>query len=158
MKLLDLTPAEITFLSTPSSVPADLPARLTRRLGAMLVARLHWPVRVQVQAQAQSGLASAHSPLAPYWQPDPALATLWLTRRLGGQRVVGVAPFVPRSLFENLDGLLAECWLDAASPATFPLALAWRIEADSKQAMLSVQLPRNSNDMTRWAREVIRHG
>ncbi|MBI1283528.1 MAG: hypothetical protein GC183_04220 [Thiobacillus sp.] len=154
MKLLELTPAEIAFLSWPPSVPADLPARLTRRLGAMLTARLHRPVQVQVQ----SGLALADSLLKPCWQPDPALATLWLTRRLGGKRVAGVASFVPCSLIQNLDGLLAECWLDAASPATFPLALAWCIEADPTQAMLSVQLPRNSNDMTRWAREVIRHG
>jgi hypothetical protein len=154
VKLLELTPAEIAFLSSPPSVPDDLPARLTRRLGAMLTARLHWPVHIQ----AQTALASTDSPLKPCWQPDPALATLWLTRRLGGQRVEGVASFVPRSLIQNLDGLLAECWLDAAAPATFPFALAWRIEADSTQAMFSVQLPRHSNDMTRWAREVIRHG
>jgi hypothetical protein len=66
--------------------------------------------------------------------------------------VEGVASFVPRSLIQSLDALLAECWLDAAAPATFPLALAWRIEADATRAKLGVQLPRQSNDMTRWAR------
>jgi hypothetical protein len=154
MKLLDLTPAEIAFLSPSPAVPDDLPARLSRRLGAMLTARLHLPVHVQ----AQTGLASIDSPITPCWQPGPELATLWLIRRLGGQRVEGVASFVPHSLIQSLDSLLAECWLDAAAPATFPLALAWRIEADSTQAKLAVQLPRHANDMTRWAREVIRHG
>jgi len=153
MKLLDLTPAEIAFLSSPPAVPDDLQARLTRRLGAMLTARLHLPV----QLQTQSGLATIDAAARLCWQPDPALATLWLTRRLGGQRVAGVASFVPRSLIQNLDEVLAECWLDAASPATFPPALVWRIETDSTQAKLAVLLPRHSNDMTRWAREVIRH-
>jgi hypothetical protein len=154
MKLLDLTPAEIAFLSLPPAVHDDLPERLSRRLGAMLTARLHSPVRVQLQ----SGFASAETSPKPCWQADPALATLWLTRRLGGQRVEGVASFVPRSLTTSLDALLAECWLDAAAPATFPLALAWRIDADSTQARLAVLLPRHPTDMTRWARETIRHG
>jgi len=156
MRLLDLTPEEIAFLSSSPSVPDDLQARLTRRLGAMLTARLHWPVHVQ--AQLYSGLVSTDAAASPCWKPDPVLATVWLTRRLGGQRVAGVASFVPHSLIQNLDEVLAECWLDAASPATFPSAMAWRVETDSTQAKLAVQLPRHSNDMTRWAREVIRHG
>jgi hypothetical protein len=155
MRLLDLTPAEVAFLSSPS-VPDDLQARLTRRLGTMLTARLHWPVHVQ--PQPYSGPVSADAATSPCWQPDPVLATVWLTRRLGGQRVAGVASFVPRSLIQNLDEVLAECWLDAAAPDTSPPALAWCIEADSTQAKLAVQLPRNSNATTRWAREVIRHG
>jgi len=154
MKLLELTPAEIAFLSSPPSVPDEMQARLTRRLGAMLTARMHWPVHVQ----AQTGLAATDAAARPCWQPDPALATLWLTRRLGGQRVAGVASFVPRSLIQNLDEVLAECWLDVASPAALPPALAWHIEADSTHARLVVQLPRHSSDMTRWAREVIQHG
>ncbi len=154
MKLLDLTPAEIAFLSQPAPVPDDLPARLSRRLGAMLTARL----RMAVHLQAQTGPAPTDSAAIPCWQPDSAFATLWLTRRLGGQHATGVASFVPRTLIRNLDAQLAECWLDAAAPATYPPSLAWRMVADSTQATLSVRLPAHSNDMTRWAREVIRHG
>jgi hypothetical protein len=154
MELLQLTPAEIAFLTVPPAVPDDLQPRLSRRLGAMLTARLHLPVR----AEAHDAAASADVPAAPSWQPDAALATLWLTRRLGGQHVAGVASFVPASLIHNLDALLAECWLDAAAPATLPAALAWQITTDSTQAMLAVQLPRHPTDVTRWAREAIRRG
>jgi hypothetical protein len=153
MKLLDLSPAEIAFLAMPPVEPHDVQTRMSRRLGGMLTARLRLPVR----AQAQTGIVSVDAPATPCWQPDAALATLWLTRRLGGQRVEGVASFVPRSLVQSLDALLAECWLDAAAPATFPPSLAWHITTDSTLARLAVQLPRHTTDMTRWAREVIRH-
>jgi hypothetical protein len=154
MKLLDLTPAEIAFLTTPPLMADDLQPRLALRLGGMLTARLREPVR----ATAHTGDAAVDAPAAPAWQPDTALATLWLTRRLGGQRMAGAASFVPRSLIRSLDALLAECWLDAAAPDAFPPALTWHITTQFTQARLAVQLPRHSNDMTRWAREVIRHG
>jgi len=154
MKLLDLTPAEMAFLSMPPIAADDVQSRLSQRLGAMLTARLRLPVR----ALAQTGSATVDAVATPCWQPDAALATLWLTRRLGGQHVTGKAPFVPRSMIRSLDALLAECWLDAAAPVRPPPVLAWRITTHFTQAMLAVQLPRHSNDMTRWAREVIRHG
>jgi hypothetical protein len=154
MKLLDLTPAEVAYLCLPAAVPHDLQSRLSRRLAAMLTARLRLPVRAQVH----TGAAPNEAPLSPCWQPDAALVTLWLTRRLGGQRVAGVASFVPPTLMRHLDALLAECWLDAAAPVALPAALACQITTDSTQAMLALQLPRHPTDMTRWAREVIRHG
>lgn len=153
MKLLDLTPAEIAFLSQQQVEPDTLPQRLTRRLGTMLSARL----RTAVQVHAHAGTASRAAPAAPCWQPDGALATLWLTRRLGGQHATGVATFVPRSLIRSLDAMLAECWLDAAAPAAMPPAQTWRIEADSTEALLVLQWPHHTNDMTRWARETIGH-
>jgi hypothetical protein len=153
MKLLELTPAEIALLALPPVMANDVQTRLSRRLGGMLTARLRLPVR----AQTQNGGVSTDVTTTPCWQPDAALATLWLTRRLGGNRVTGVAPFVPRSLIRSLDALLAECWLDAAVPA-IPPVLAWQLTTDFTQAKLAVQLPRHPTDMTRWAREVIRHG
>lgn len=150
MRLLQLTPAETAFLATPSGA---FHARLTRKLGLMLSARLRLPV----------GLAAcpAHLPAAdaarPEWQPDCALSTLWLTRRLGGSRVMGQVSYVPPALIHALDQALAECWLDEARHAA-PAALAWRIGADLAQATLGVRLPPHSTDLTRWARELIRHG
>lgn len=154
MQLLDLTPAEVAFLSEPPAAPDALPQRLSGRLAAMLTARLQLPI----QALALAAPALAAAPAAPVWQPDAALATLWLTRRLGGQRMAGVTSFVPRSLIESLDAWLAECWLDAAAPTVFPGAMAWRIGNRIAEATLAVQFPRHSNDMTRWARGVIRNG
>jgi hypothetical protein len=158
MQLLALTPAEIAFLTAPPATTAgaagdSLQARLTRKLAATLTARLRLPVQVQPVATAAPDLAAP----TPNWQPDAALATLWLTRRLGGQHVTGAASFVPRSLLHTLDAALAECWLDAPAQ-TPPPALAWHIASDLAQAGLTVQLPPHSTDMTRWAREIIRHG
>jgi hypothetical protein len=154
MQLLELTPAEIAYLKAPPAVSDGLQTRLARRLAATLTARLRLPVR----AIAQSAAAPADAPATPSWQPDDALATLWLTRRLGGQRAVGTATFVPPTLLHTLDATLAECWLDVAGQGVLPHALAWHISAGLTQATLTVQLPRHINDMTRWARGVIRHG
>ena len=158
MQLLALTSAEIAFLTAPPVTAADaacdsLHTRLTRKLAATLTARLRLPVQAQPVATA----APEPAPPTPVWQPDAVLATLWLTRRLGGQHVTGVASFVPRSLLHTLDAALAECWLDAPAQ-TLPPALAWHIASDLAQARLAVQLPPHSTDMTRWAREIIRHG
>ncbi len=154
MQLLELTPAEVAFLTPPHAVPDCLQTRLSRKLAAMLIARLHQPV--QMLAQVVDTPVTA--PAMPGWQPDPALATLWLTRRLGGQYVMGETAFVPPSLIEALDAALAECWLDGAAGAALPRAMAWHITAASARASLVVQLPHHPPEMTRWAREVIRHG
>jgi hypothetical protein len=154
MRLLDLTPAEIAFLRAPPTATDDLPARLTRKLAATLSARLH----LAVQAVTQRVPELADAPASPTWQPDAALANLWLTRRLGGRNVAGSGSFVPGSLVRTLDAVLAECCLDAPAQATLPHALAWHITTDCTQATLAVQLPHSTTDMTRWAREVIRHG
>jgi hypothetical protein len=42
--------------------------------------------------------------------------------------------------------------------AALPSALAWRLDAGGTVAQLALQLPHTNNEMTRWAREVIRHG
>jgi hypothetical protein len=152
--LLELTPAEIAFLTASHAATDSLQVRLTRKLAATLTARLRLPV----QAITQPAVARVESTAIPGWQPDAALATLWLTRRLGGQRVAGAALFVPHTLLHTLDTALAECWLDVPSEAVLPAALAWRIAGDSTQATLAVQLPHHTTDMTRWAREIIRHG
>src|SRR5512147_2474846 len=154
MELLDLTPAEIAFLTAPAPPPDGLPARLTRKLAATLSARLHLPV----QARSCPAPEPAVAPAAPVWQPDPALTNLWLTRRLGGRHVAGTAPFVPGTCIRTLDAVLAECWLDAPPQDALSAALAWQITTDLTQATLAVQLPRSTTDMARWAREVIRHG
>lgn len=154
MQLLELTPAEIAFLKPPHAVPGCLQTRLSRKLAAMLTARLHQPL----QMLAQIVDTPVTTPAMPGWQPDPALATLWLTRRLGGQYVMGETSFVPRSLIEALDATLAECWLDGVAGSSLPRAMAWHITAASTRATLALQLPHHPPEMTRWAREVIRHG
>lgn len=154
MRLLDLTPAEIAFLTAPPPVVSgNLQARLTRKLAATLTARLHLPVEAAVRTMAAA--VAGQLPAIPAWQPDAALATLWLTRRLGGQHVGGTASFVPQTLIRTLDAVLAECCLDGAG-SNFPAGLMWDIAAGSTQASLALQIP--TTDMTRWAREVIRHG
>ena len=153
MQLLALTPEEIAYLGAPVADSDGLDARLTRKLAQTLTARLHLPVQVHVLAVV--GVDPA--PGMPSWQPDTALATLWLTRRLGGQRVTGAATFVPKGLLLSLDAALAECWLDAPASRMSP-ALAWQVTTALGQASLAVQLPLQPADMTRWAREVIQHG
>lgn len=152
--LLELTPEETAFLTLPAVVADGFQARLTRKLVATLTARL----RLRVDATAHAAAAPVDAPATPCWQPDAALATLWMTRRLGGQRVMGATSFVPHGLIETLDAALAECWLDGAAQAGSPAALAWTITTDLTQATLGVQLPNPTTEMTRWARGVIRHG
>jgi hypothetical protein len=155
MQLLELTSAEIAFLTSPPAAHDDSLLRcVTRKLALTLTARLRLPI----QAVAHAADESTAVPATPVWRPDAALATLWLTRRLGGQRVVGVAPFVPHTLIHTLDAVLAESWLDTAARTTLPAAMAWQITAHSTRATLAVQLPHTAIEMTRWARGVIRHG
>ncbi len=153
MRLLELTPAEIAFLAAPPPVSDGLSARLARKLAMTLSARLRLPLG----AVALPAPEPVDAVAAPVWQPDAALATLWLTRRLGGRDDVGGGSFVPGSLLHTLDAVLAEGWLDAPAQAA-PPALAWRITTDFMQATLAVRLPHSTTDMTRWAREIIRHG
>ena len=153
MRLLELTPAEIAFLAAPPAGLDSLQARLTRKLAATLSARLRLPV----QAMAMPADSPADASASPVWQPDAALASLWLVRRLGGQRVIGTTSFVPHTLIHTLDAMLAECWLDEAAHIDPPAALAWQLTAAHTQATLAVRLPRPTTDMTRWARGVIRH-
>lgn len=161
MRLLELTPAEIAFLAAPPTASDSLQARLPGKLAATLSARLRLPVQAMAQPHmmvpAQAAATPLEAPASPAWQPDAALASLWLIRRLGGQRVMGATPFVPHTLIHTLDAVLAECWLDAPQ-ASLPAALAWQITAAHTQATLAVQLPHHTIDMTRWARGVIRHG
>jgi hypothetical protein len=154
--LLELTPAETAFLTTSAGGAEAFQARLSRRLAATLTARLRLPVR----ATPQPAAASEGTPATPAWQPDAALCGVWLTRRLGGQHLMGSASaaFVPHTLIRTLDAVLAESWLDAPTPAALPPALAWRLATDFMQATLAVQLPHPPTDMTRWAQGVIRHG
>ena len=153
MRLLELTLAETAFLTAPAAAPDHVQARLSRKLAATLSARL----RLSVEALAMPVDAPTDAATSPTWQPDTALASLWLTRRLGGQRVMGTTAFVPHTLIHTLDAALAECWLDAAAQATLPAVLAWRITAAHTHATLAVRLPPHTNDMTRWAQGVIRH-
>lgn len=153
MQLLELTPAETAFLKPLPAATDHSQQRLTQRLAAVLTARLRLPVQIQVHPATVVVDAQA----TPIWLPDAALATLWLTRRLGGQRVVGVAPFVPRTLIHTLDEVLAECWLDGVEQDSLPAALAWQVSAAHTQARLAVHLPHHMIDMTHWARGVIRH-
>lgn len=154
MKLAELTSTEIAFLTAAPSKAGDLPARLTRRLGTIMSARLRLPVT----AQARDASIPADALIAPVWQIDASLATLWLTRRLGGQQVIGKASFIPPTLVHALDAALAECWLDDPSQTGVPASLAWQLSTNSMHAALAVQLPLLTTDMTRWARGVIRHG
>ena len=158
MRLLELTPTEVAFLTAPPAASDGLQARLTRKLAATLTARLRLPVQVTAMPPAEPAAAPGDAPATPTWQPDAALATLWLTRRLGGQRVMGATSLVPRTLIHTLDAALAESWLDGAVQTGLPPALAWQITAARTQATLAVQLPHPTTDMTRWARGVIRHG
>lgn len=156
MQRVDLSPEEIAFLTQPAAASgppeAALAARLTRRLAGTLSARLRLPV------EATTRVASTAAAGAPAWQVDAVLATLWLTRRLGGRHVAGTASRVPQSLIRTLDAMLAECWLDAPAQADLPPALAWHVRGADSDATLALQLPCDPGEMTRWAREIIRHG
>lgn len=154
MPLHALTPAELAFLSGAAAAPDGFPNRLTRKLAATLSARLRLPASLELQPAVRA----TDPAWAPVWQADAALAALWLTRRLGGQWAAGAAPFVPRSLIQTLDAVLAEGWLDGAGLGTLPVALAWEIRTDTVRASLALRLPGETTDMTRWARGVILHG
>jgi hypothetical protein len=153
MKLLALTPAEIAFLTAPPSAAGELAARLTPRLCATLRARLRLPLEARVHAPE----AGAEAPARPQWQPDAAFAGLWLARRLGGRPAAAPAAFVSPGLLRTLDAVLAECWLDAPAAAP-PPALIWHFASACGEAACGVRLPRQAAAMTRWAREIIRHG
>jgi len=153
MQLLELTPAELAFLNTAPVATAHSPQRLTHHLASVLTARLRLPVTLHAVLSTEP----AHAQSTPVWLPGAALASLWLTRRLGGKHVSGVAPFVPHTLIRTLNEVLAECWLDGSVLDALPTEFAWHLTADHTQARLAVQLPHHLSDMTNWARGVIRH-
>lgn len=150
MQLLDLTAEEAALLARPPLADA-LAGHLTRRLAAILEARLRMPLKLVARAVEFPEVP----PATPRWQPDAALATLWLTRRLGGRRPSGVSPFVSPSLVCTLNAALAECWIGTAG--TVPPALAWTLRSGFGEAALAVELPQSETEMTRWARGVIGH-
>ena len=134
--------------------PDPFQARLTRKLAAMLTARLRLPVQVA----AQPVIAPVDATGCPAWQPDAALATLWLTRRLGGRRTQATTHFVPLSLLHALDAMLAECWLDVSAQAMPSPGWRGRSQAISFRPGLPCSCRTTPIDMTRWARGVIQHG
>ena len=163
MQLLELTPAELAFFNpapavTAPAVTEHTQQRLTHHLASVLTARLRLPVTLHAVLATEPARAQS----TPVWFPDTVLASLWLTRRLGGKHVsgvavLGVAPFVPRTLIQTLNEVLAECWLDGSNPEAMPTALTWHLTADHKQARLAVQFPHHLSDMKNWARGVIKH-
>lgn len=150
MQLLELTEEEAVFLAQPGGL-AGFEACLGQRLAGVLGARLRLPVTLAARAAAapEAGVGE------PRWQVDAALATLWLTRRCGGHRPGGVAPFVSASLIRTLDAALAEAWL--GNPACEPSPLAWTVTSAFGDATLAVAMPQSKTRMARWAREVIEH-
>jgi hypothetical protein len=151
MRLLALTPAEIAFLGVSPGVADDLQGRLTRRLSTTLRARL----RMTIAALVCPAEVSPIAPTVPVWQPDAALASLWLMRRVGALPGMATVRFVSPGLLRTLDAVLAESWLDAPAQV-IPPALAWQFSGAPAPAILSVQLPQSAADMTRWAWEKIR--
>ena len=151
--LLTLDADELAFLTAPPAEAAKPGADwLERRLAATLAARL----RLSVALAAVPVESPTDTSSVPLWRPDPALATLWLTRRLGGTRAAGSAPFVPKSLIETLDATLAEAWLGRSTQAG--ATFAWDVRTPIGSGRLALQLPEEAAQLTRWARGVIRHG
>jgi hypothetical protein len=143
MRLQELTSAERAFLTAPAAMPDGLSPRLTRKLAATLSARLRLPVKLALQP----AVAPAAAPATPLWQPDAALAGLWLTRRLGGRRTMGAASFVPHTLIHTLDAALAESWLDeAAQTAPRRAGLAHHHRSHAGNARRAVAAPHNRHD------------
>lgn len=150
MRLSDLSPSEIAFLSQPLQTAAgpSFADRLMRGLAAALSARLRTAIAL-FPVEAQPGDATP----APRWQIDARLAGLWLGRRLGGRPTGDTAPFVPQGLQDTLNDVLAERWLDAPGPS--PETFAWRVQSQDCDAVLRLDLPQTPMDMTRWAKERI---
>ena len=150
---LNTTPAAIAPAGTEHTQQ-----RLTHHLASVLTARLRLPVTLHAVLSTEPARALS----TPVWFPDAVLASLWLTCRLGGKPVSGVAgsgvaPFVPHTLIQTLNEVLAECWLDGSNFEALPTALTWHLTANHLQAGLAVQFPHHQSDMTNWARGVIKH-
>lgn len=151
MQLLELTPAERAFLAAEPGAAIGFADHMGQRLAAALTARL----RMATQVQPRPVTAGIEACTAPVWQPDAALATLWLTRRLGGGRVLGQATFVPRTLISMLDESLAECWFERQTQNGTPAACAWTVSAGPVHARLELRLPDQLNEMAHWAQGVM---
>lgn len=155
MQLHELDPEERAFFEAHAGAASAFGRRLGQRLAAALTARLRMPVEVRLAAPP----APCEAGRQPLWRPDGALASLWLTRRLGGGRLVGQAGFVPRSLVETLDQVLAESWVEGADAASAaPSAWAWTVAAAAFESRLELHGADQPGDMARWARGVIQRG
>ena len=71
MQLLQLTPAEIAFLTTPPVAADGLQTRLTRKLAATLTARLRLPVQVTGDGGPTMGSAVRRTRRRPAGSPMP---------------------------------------------------------------------------------------
>ena len=152
MQLLELTAAEMAFFSAEAVTRNDFQQRLGKRLTTTLSARLRMTVQLQ---PCRVFDAAVEAGMTPAWQPDDALANLWLTRRLGGQRIAGKVSFMPRTLIDTLDEILAECWFGEKKQDKPMTLLAWNISTNLSQARLELRLPHLMTDMTHWAQGVI---
>ena len=155
MQLLELSDAERGFFDAHARAEPDFAGHFTARLAATLKARLRAAVVVEATQVDTPHDAGA----VPVWRPDTGLASIWLTYRLGGKRVVGTTHFIPGSLIAMLDHLLAECWVECG-PAHEPphRAWAWRLTVDGRPAQLALFGTERPRDMARWVQGVLQRG
>lgn len=166
MRLVELSPAERDYFSSPLSAADALPPLLARHLGRVLAARMCHPV--QVLAESSCDMESLPRLLAerdaPEFEWEDALAVMWLHARLGrpGCSVQRPAAALTHNLLRTLQCSLAETWLSLPETQSLPPVLSLRIdttpaEANPARALLTIFLPSSATRMQQWARRIIRH-
>lgn len=166
IRLVELSPAERDYFSSPLPVPDALSPLLARHLGRILAARMRHPV--QVLTGSSPDLENTADFLAerdaPEFDWDNALAVMWLHARLGGpgSSVQRPATALTHNLLRTLQCGLAETWLSLPNAQSFPPVLSLRIEtapaeAGLTRALLTIRFPSSSSRMQQWAQRIIRH-
>lgn len=165
MRLVELSPAERDYFSSPLPAADALPLLLAPHLGRVLAARMRYPV--QVLTRSSSDPESSHGFLverdAPEFEWENTLEVMWLHARLGrpGCSLQRPAAALTHNLLRTLQSSLAETWLSQPIKS-LPPVLSLRIEttpptAGLTRAMLTIRFPCSSSRMQRWALRIIRH-
>ena len=166
MRLVELSPAERDYLSSPSPAADALSPLLARHLGRVLAARMRHPVQVFAEPSCEmegiAGLLAERD--SPEFEWNNALTVLWLHARLGrpGCGLQRPAAALTHNLLRTLRCSLAETWRSLPETDSLPPVLSLRIEAtpaetNSARAMLTISLPSSAARMNQWAQRIIRH-
>lgn len=166
MRLVELSPAERDYFSSPPPAADALSPLLARHLTRILAARMRHPVQVFAgSAPALKNIPGISAERdVPEFQWDNALDTIWLHARLGGRgcSLQRPATALTHNLLRTLQCSLAETWLSLPDAQGLTPVLSLRVEttpaeANFVQALLTIFLPSSTTRMQQWAQGIIRH-
>ena len=159
MRLVELSPTEQRYLSSPLPSHDHWTPLLMKGLARMLSARLKRTVKILPAASDVSLPPRSTQREMPEVLWDSALEAMWIRARLGARvRILASCTALSRNLQHNVQQLLAETWL-STHHEILPATVCWRIVTPGSdaqtEARVTIHFPDTLALMDRWAQRMI---